>query len=39
MTLLVVGLILFLGAHLFTTQRAARAGLIAKVGAGGYRGI
>ncbi|MBF9234029.1 NnrU family protein [Microvirga alba] len=39
MTLLVVGLIVFLGIHLFTMARGWRAGLIAKIGEGPYKGL
>jgi uncharacterized membrane protein len=34
---MVVGLVLFLGAHVFTTRRAARANVIAKLGEGTYK--
>ena len=33
----VLGLVLFLGAHTFTTQREARARAIASMGEGGYK--
>jgi len=36
---LVVGLVLFLGTHLLTTQRALRTDLIARFGANGYKGL
>ena len=36
--ILVVGLILFLGAHVFVTFRGARAGLIERIGEGAYKG-
>jgi uncharacterized membrane protein len=39
LTPLLLGLILFLGAHAFTMNRAARAGLIARMGEGRYRGL
>jgi uncharacterized membrane protein len=39
MTLLVTGLILFFGAHLFSYFRSARAALIARLGEGPYKGI
>jgi len=35
----ILGLVIFLGAHVFVTMRDRRAGLIAKVGAGPYRGL
>jgi uncharacterized membrane protein len=35
----IIGLVLFLGAHVFVTMRDRRAGLIAKLGAGPYRGL
>ncbi|UFZ05226.1 NnrU family protein [Bradyrhizobium ontarionense] len=34
---MVVGLVLFLGAHVFTTRRAARAQVIARLGEGTYK--
>jgi uncharacterized membrane protein len=34
---MIVGLVLFLGAHTFTTQRGLRARLIAGLGEGGYK--
>src|SRR5689334_4029329 len=34
---MILGLVLFLGAHTFTTQREARARLIASMGEGGYK--
>ena len=37
MTLLILGLVLFLGAHLFTTLRAPRAAAIVRLGEGGYK--
>jgi uncharacterized membrane protein len=39
MTLLVLGLALFLGVHTFTTLRPARAGLIGRLGEGPYKGL
>ena len=40
MTLFLLGLIVFFGAHLFTSiAREARAGLISKLGAGPYKGL
>jgi uncharacterized membrane protein len=39
MLILIVGIIVFLGAHTFTAMRAPRAALIARVGAGPYRGL
>jgi uncharacterized membrane protein len=37
MFLLILGLLLFLGTHLFTTQRGARASLRERFGANGYK--
>jgi len=39
MLILIAGIIVFLGAHSFTTLRGSRAGLIVKLGANGYRGL
>jgi uncharacterized membrane protein len=39
MTLLILGLALFLGAHLFTTMREPRAAAVARLGEGGYKGL
>jgi len=39
MTLLILGLALFLGAHLFTTLREPRAAAIARLGEGGYKAV
>jgi uncharacterized membrane protein len=39
MTLLVLGLIVFLGTHAFSMARNARAGLIRRFGEGAYKGI
>jgi uncharacterized membrane protein len=36
---LVLGLVLFIGAHVVTTQRKLRADLIARIGEGPYKGI
>ena len=38
MTLLIVGLVLFLGVHALTMARDTRARLIARLGEGGYKG-
>lgn len=39
MTLLIAGLIVFLGIHTFTTMREARQGAINKLGEGGYKAL
>ena len=39
MSLLIFGLVVFLGTHVFTTRREARAGLIARIGEGPYKGL
>jgi uncharacterized membrane protein len=39
MALLILGLVLFLGAHAFTTLRAPRAALVGRLGEGGYKGL
>ncbi len=39
MLFLILGIMLFLGAHTLTTARETRADLIAKVGANAYRGL
>ncbi|MDR4305073.1 NnrU family protein [Chelatococcus sambhunathii] len=39
MLLLVLGLAVFIGAHLFTRARGVRAGLIARLGEGPYKGL
>ena len=39
MLILIAGIIVFLGAHTFTTFRDSRAGVIATLGANGYRGL
>jgi len=39
MTLLILGLALFLGVHTFTTMRGARAAVIGRMGEGGYKGL
>ena len=35
----ILGLVIFLGAHVFVTMRGHRAALVGKVGAGPYRGL
>mgnify|MGYP000897030601 FL=1 len=37
MKLMLLGLLIFLGTHVFTTMRVARAGLIARIGEGPYK--
>jgi uncharacterized membrane protein len=39
LAIMIVGLAVFIGGHLFTTQRKARADLIARIGEGPYKGI
>ena len=39
MTLLVIGLVIFLGVHSFSMARGARASLIARIGEGPYKGL
>lgn len=39
MTLLIAGLIVFLGVHALTMARSWRAGIIAKIGEGPYKGL
>jgi uncharacterized membrane protein len=39
MSVLVIGLIVFLGVHLFTTLRGPRAALIGRIGEGAYKGL
>lgn len=39
MLVLVLGLVLFLGTHLFTINRSARAAAIARLGEGPYKGV
>jgi uncharacterized membrane protein len=39
MTALVIGLIVFLGAHVFVTRRAQRAAVIARIGEWPYKGV
>jgi len=39
MTILIAGLVLFLGAHIFTTLRATRATTIGRLGEGPYKGL
>lgn len=39
MSMLIAGLVLFLGAHVFTTLRAVRATTIGRIGEGPYKGL
>ena len=39
MTLLILGLALFLGVHAVTMARGVRANAIARLGEGGYKGV
>lgn len=39
MSVLIVGLLLFLGIHVFTTLRAPRAAVIGRIGEGPYKGL
>jgi len=39
MTILILGLVLFLGAHTFTTLRPARAAAMGRLGEGPYKGL
>jgi uncharacterized membrane protein len=39
MAILILGLVVFLGAHSFTTFREPRASIIAKIGEGPYKGL
>lgn len=39
MTLLILGLVVFLGVHSFTTLRGPRAALIGRIGEGAYKGL
>jgi uncharacterized membrane protein len=39
MLILILGIVLFLGSHTLTTLRQRRAGLIARVGEGAYKGL
>lgn len=39
MLILILGLIVFLGTHVFTMMRGARAGAIARLGEGPYKGL
>lgn len=39
MTLLILGLVLFLGTHSFSMARASRAALVARIGEGPYKGL
>jgi uncharacterized membrane protein len=36
---MILGLVLFLGAHVLTTQRELRAGIVASMGEGAYKGV
>jgi uncharacterized membrane protein len=39
MSLMLLGLVIFLGAHAFTAMRAQRAAVIARIGEGAYKGL
>ena len=39
LAILVLGLVVFIGAHLFVTMRAQRAAVIARIGEGPYKGL
>jgi uncharacterized membrane protein len=39
MTMLIAGLVLFLGVHTFTTLRAARSAVVQRLGEGPYKGL
>ncbi len=39
LAILVVGLVMFLGAHVFVTCRAQRAAVIARIGEAPYKGL
>ena len=39
MKLMLLGLLVFIGAHVFTTMRVARAGVVARIGEGPYKGL
>ena len=39
MSILILGLVLFLGIHIFTTLRGTRAAVIGRVGEGAYKGL
>src|SRR5690242_21195810 len=39
MSILILGLVLFLGIHVFTTLREPRAALIGRIGEGPYKGL
>jgi len=39
LAILVLGLVLFIGAHVFVTMRAQRKALIRKIGPGPYQGL
>ncbi|MEA2997478.1 MAG: hypothetical protein QOG74_3027, partial [Alphaproteobacteria bacterium] len=39
LAVLLLGLVVFLGAHVFVTRRAARAALIGRIGEWPYKGL
>jgi uncharacterized membrane protein len=39
LAIMIIGLAVFIGTHVITTQRGTRAGLIARVGEGPYKGL
>ena len=39
MSVLILGLVLFLGIHILTSMRATRAAAIGRLGEGGYKGL
>ena len=39
LAILILGLVVFFGAHVFVTRRAARAAVIARIGEGAYKGL
>ncbi len=39
MSILLLGLALFIGIHFFTTLRGQRAAVIGRLGEGGYKGL
>jgi uncharacterized membrane protein len=39
LAILVAGLVIFIGAHVFVTMRAQRAAVIARIGEGAYKGL
>ena len=39
MTILILGLVVFIGSHLFVTRRESRAALLARLGEGPYKGL